>query len=148
MPLFTDEDITFIPHPKPDTHYLWGPADPTELSDYLQSGYSLVTKQEAEEIYDSKDMASTLTDINGRIRRGDMILLKTSAARAAEIQAYMDRKHRDQEGRTRQSFHQAIDRIGHKAITSYEAPVGEMAEQRKFAQRESNNRVFVSRPAK
>lgn len=142
MPLFSDQDITYIPNPDPEWHYLWCPIKPDVLIDYIQSGYEMVVKpEEVSALYGGDDVARTILSATGRVQRGDMILLKMPLPKWKEIEAFQARQAADRMEAGKQDFHARIEKIGSKHITSFEMPVEEHFDRKEHATREGRPRV-------
>ena len=139
--LFFNHDPSHIPNPDPNYHYLWAPMNPTVLADYLYSGYEfVVNEKEIKELF-GEQIASIMRTSDGRVRRGDTVLLKCPRERWEEIQKMLQEEADDQKRASEASFFNAIDSIGHRGIKPFMMSGEEYADRRAFETRESNNRV-------
>lgn len=140
MPLFSAEDITRIPNPDPNWHYTWVYTEPQCMSDYIQAGWQLVKEDEAKSLFGS-GVVNYVTTSDGRIRRGDLTLMKIEIEKAREIEAMRLREAREQKAMTDERFMAGVQEIGHPGIKPFVMSGEEYADREKFDRRESQNRV-------
>ena len=139
--LFTDADVFTVPNPDPNYHYVWAPADPAALSEYLMSGYQLcLGDEEAKKLF-GDEAGSVLVGPDGRLRKGDTVLIKCTMKRYEEIQRWVEERNREAKEGPMSHLRQQVEALGVKGIEPFEVPIEEYVDRKEFDTRESKNRV-------
>jgi hypothetical protein len=111
------------------------------MSDYLQAGWELCKGEEEAKSLFGSDVVNYVTTSDGRIRKGDLTLMKIPMPRYREIQEMRLREAREQKSMTDDRFMAGIEEIGHPGIKPFVMEGEEYADRQEFDQRESQNRV-------